>query len=180
MKSGIDIISEERNRQIEKEGWTIEHDVEHDRNELLSAAVCYCRSSEACHYSKNNVTFSDGYRPNEGVPRDWPWGKDWWKPTGDPIRDLAKAGALISAEIDRLLAIAKARDLISVENIDEENTPKPVREKGYYWCYGKVWSDKQYWGIYEWDGNYFWSGDEDFSEDSFTKINEKIIKEPNN
>ena len=27
---------------------------------------------------------------------------EWWKPSIDPVRNLAKAGALIAAEIDRL------------------------------------------------------------------------------
>ena len=38
--------------------------------------------------------------------RLWPWNESWWKPTPDNrIRDLEKAGALIAAEIDRLLAL---------------------------------------------------------------------------
>ena len=33
----------------------------------------------------------------------WPWEANWWKPTPeDRIKELAKAGALIAAEIDRL------------------------------------------------------------------------------
>lgn len=33
----------------------------------------------------------------------WPFSQEWWKPTPDDrIRELAKAGALIAAEIDRL------------------------------------------------------------------------------
>lgn len=101
-QSGIELIAAERQRQIEKEGWTAEHDKYHDRHELLDAARCYIISSEACSYSPNNVTFNGGYRPNEGTPRDWPWDDIFWKPTGDPVKDLIKAGALIAAEIDRL------------------------------------------------------------------------------
>ena len=29
--------------------------------------------------------------------------EEWWKPSADPVRNLEKAGALIAAEIDRLL-----------------------------------------------------------------------------
>ena len=37
----------------------------------------------------------------------WPWNVVWWKPTPDDrIRELAKAGALIAAEIDRLIYIS--------------------------------------------------------------------------
>ena len=39
-----------------------------------------------------------------GRTRRWPWDDEWWKPTPDDrIRELVKAGALIAAEIDRLL-----------------------------------------------------------------------------
>lgn len=38
-------------------------------------------------------------------PAEWPWDEMLWKPTPDDrIRELAKAGALIATEIDRLLA----------------------------------------------------------------------------
>ena len=34
----------------------------------------------------------------------WPWNGSYWKPTPDDrIKELTKAGALIAAEIDRLL-----------------------------------------------------------------------------
>ena len=36
-------------------------------------------------------------------PRGWPWEPADWKPDNDPVRNLVKAGALIAAEIDRLL-----------------------------------------------------------------------------
>lgn len=102
MKTGIEMIAEERQRQIEKEGWTAEHDDAHTWEELSEAAKCYITSSQAALASKNNVTYDDGYRPGEGKPSDWPWDSSYWKPSGNPVRDLQKAGALIAAEIDRL------------------------------------------------------------------------------
>ncbi len=39
--TGIEIIAEERKRQIEKEGWTAEHDAEHCANDLAIAADHY-------------------------------------------------------------------------------------------------------------------------------------------
>ncbi|MGH3703011.1 MAG: hypothetical protein ACRDT9_00140 [Agromyces sp.] len=33
----------------------------------------------------------------------WPWADEFWKPTGDPVRDLTKAGALIAAALDSLI-----------------------------------------------------------------------------
>jgi hypothetical protein len=40
----------------------------------------------------------------------WPWNFKWWKPHPDNrIRDFEKAGALIAAEIDRLLRLDEKR-----------------------------------------------------------------------
>lgn len=88
MRIGVELIAEERQRQIEKEGWSASHDVEHKEGQLSDAAACYCLS---------------GFR--ETVASIWPWDQKWWKPTPENrIRELQKAGALIAAEIDRLQA----------------------------------------------------------------------------
>lgn len=85
MKTGTELIAEERARQISAEGWTPEHDDKHGMSELAMAAVCY--ATPAAH---RGTTY-------------WPWSSRWWKPTPENrIRELAKAGALIAAEIDRL------------------------------------------------------------------------------
>ncbi|WP_436407955.1 hypothetical protein [Burkholderia oklahomensis] len=83
-----DVLSE-RHRQVEHEGWTPEHDDEHDSGEMPSAAACYALS--AGHWS--GALFE----------KFWPahWSRNWWKPT-TPRRDLVKAGSLILAEIERL------------------------------------------------------------------------------
>lgn len=86
--SGIERITAERQRQIEVEGWTPEHDDEHVPSALTAAACCYA-------YAAFDADPSN-------VPGDWPWSARWWKPSDDPIRNLVKAGALIAAEIDRL------------------------------------------------------------------------------
>lgn len=78
--TGASMIADERQRQIEEEGWTPEHDDQHEDLELLYAAEAYM--------------FGD--------PDAWPWEEDSFKPTSK-IRDLVRAGALIAAEIDRLL-----------------------------------------------------------------------------
>lgn len=98
-QSGAELIAQERQRQMEQEGWTERHDDQHDRNELNIAARIYALHAEALAYSESNVTFRDVRR---STPQDWPWHPDWWKPSDNPIRDLTKAGALIAAEIDRL------------------------------------------------------------------------------
>lgn len=88
-KNAIALIAAERQRQVEAEGWTPEHDDGHQDGEIALAAACY-----AIPDRELGVDF---------LSRLWPWGWDGWKPTPDDrIRELVKAGALITAEIDRL------------------------------------------------------------------------------
>jgi len=89
-KTGVEIIAEERKRQVEKEGWTADHDAEHDKGELAVAAACY-----AVYHTDASVEY-----PRD-VENGWPWAQYYWRPS-DSIRNLAKAGALIAAEIDRI------------------------------------------------------------------------------
>lgn len=96
MKTGIELIADERQRQIEVEGWTKEHDAQHKDCELVKAAICYADPN--IYYHQENRIMR--YRiPNKFWPKQWDI--HWFKPT-DRIRDLVKAGALIAAEIDRL------------------------------------------------------------------------------
>lgn len=109
MKTGIEIIAEERARQLAAEGWTPEHDDAHFSGQLIAAATCYAtvtfwqvtaddpvESFTALHVSSLSA-FSQG----------WPFEESWWKPSECPVRNLAKAGALIAAEIDRLNRLPK-------------------------------------------------------------------------
>lgn len=101
MKTGIELIAEERQRQIEQEGWTPLHDSTHKRDELARAAAAYALPERSRDYLMN------------GKPRIFPFAPSWWKPAPLPltregrIRELVKAGALIAAEIDRLQTSAK-------------------------------------------------------------------------
>jgi len=90
MKTGIELIAEERQRQIESEGWSSQHDsFEHEDGSLAIAGACYALGDPT-------------------PPAFWPWNYKWWKPTPkNRIRELQKAGALIAAEIDRLNNIEK-------------------------------------------------------------------------
>jgi len=88
---GAAAIAAERARQIEKEGWTPEHDDEHDDEQIAMAAACYAMPGRAMRES----------HPRQ--PYGWPWDATAWKPCPDNrVRELTKAGALIAAEIDRL------------------------------------------------------------------------------
>ncbi len=95
--SGVELIAEERKRQIEEEGWTPEHDAQHVEGELAMAACYYAVYAQLM----------------EGVLPIWPeefwpttWEIQWAKRQGGNVptlRDLVKAGALVAAEIDRRL-----------------------------------------------------------------------------
>jgi hypothetical protein len=99
MKTVIEIISDERKRQIEVEGYTSEHDDRLSNESIARAAACYAmpkdiREIKICPYG--DLMFAL-----------WNWNERYWKPSKDDtikgrIRELAKAGALIAAEIDRL------------------------------------------------------------------------------
>lgn len=107
MKTGIELIAEERQRQISKKGWTSEHDDIHSERELARGSFAYLEHYVSRSWVFNNDLNMPGvtngpkdYR-NEPPPDSWPWDETFWKPK-NPMRDLVKAGALIAAEIDRL------------------------------------------------------------------------------
>lgn len=86
---GADLILAERRRQMEV--WSAEHDDKHQDGELAQAAFCYLSS------------YALDLEDRKMMPEGWPWEAEWWKPSDDMMRDLVKAGALIAAEIDRIL-----------------------------------------------------------------------------
>ncbi|WP_434132178.1 hypothetical protein KIAC18_003965 [Sporomusa sphaeroides] len=92
MSKGVELIAVERLRQTTEEEWTAEHDRQHTGEDLAMAAACYAMPEalrSACDF----------------IHRFWPWEMRWWKPKPDSrVRELVKAGALIAAEIDRLIA----------------------------------------------------------------------------
>ena len=97
--TGIELIEAERRRQIEKEGWTPEHDDSHNLGELSQAGSAYAGVASAQCRGAGAEEFDGFMMVCEG---EWPFESESWKPNDDPIRNLAKAGALIAAEIDRL------------------------------------------------------------------------------
>lgn len=86
-RCGVTLIADERVRQAEQEGFTPAHDDQHASGSLALAAAIYAWPD----------------RPALLVSQ-WPYGQSWWKPSPDDrVKELVKAGALIAAEIDRLL-----------------------------------------------------------------------------
>lgn len=93
--AALQIVFDERRRQVTAGGWTAEHDDRHNGGELALAAVAYLLADD----------------PDEAEVF-WPWDPDWFKPAGrdlgadpspaDRVRELTKAGALLLAEIERI------------------------------------------------------------------------------
>ena len=96
-RDGVSLIAEERKRQVEVRGWTDEHDAQWKSGELALAAACYAIENNKTAEVIDKINSDSGFTVNA-----WPW-DGWWKPSDSPIRNLQKAGALIAAEIDRLL-----------------------------------------------------------------------------
>jgi len=117
MKNGIALITEERQRQIDKEGWTAKHDSQHMEGELAIAACLYA-TPIPLFAEKKHGRVTEYYDP-------WPWhdtvnydryndgGVNIEVPAWDKrkkhskLRRLVIAGALIAAEIDRLQEAGK-------------------------------------------------------------------------
>lgn len=117
MQSGVHLIAKERQRHIEGEYYTSEHDDQHYKGELAGAGAVYALNAAGFLDASNiqakrlDVTHSVNL---------WPFGPSYYKPS-NVVRNLVKAGALIAAEIDRLLRIrTKNRPAAAVCDEDEE------------------------------------------------------------
>jgi len=82
--TGIELITAERQEQIEKHGYSLEHDREHDRAQLVAFAISILTES-ALH-----------------LPYDWDKKYLYKILLKDRSEQLTIAGALIAAEIDRI------------------------------------------------------------------------------
>lgn len=99
--TGAERIAAERQRQVDEEGWTAEHDDRHAHGDLAEAAKCYANAGLIAALGSHD----DVERlvdPHAMCPSDWPWDARWWKPSRDAATNYAKAGALLAAEIDRV------------------------------------------------------------------------------
>lgn len=97
MKTGVELITQERKEQIEKHGRTTNKDIALNQIEQLSkAASILCYNFNSCLTEEEVI---DDYLP-EG------WNKDIWKRMvmKSYKERLIIAGALIAAEIDRIQA----------------------------------------------------------------------------
>lgn len=109
--TGIEMMAAERRRQVEVEKFTPEHDAGHINGELAWAACAFAAPGPIFKIITNigsRITFSDPFP-------EW-WTSKWDRraefridahglsPLEQRIDLLAKAGALLAAEIDRLKA----------------------------------------------------------------------------
>ena len=98
--TGAERIAAERQRQIESEGWSEDHDRQWVGGELAIAAACYAVHDYFGIEVVNTIDRRDAF----------PFCTEWDKrEKHDELRRLTIAGALIAAEIDRLLD-EKARE----------------------------------------------------------------------
>jgi hypothetical protein len=115
---GAQIVKDERDAHFTRENWTTAHDDDHDKGELADAAACY--ALDPADRKMIEAIIPGSTRLPEQVvqvPRLWPWSAEWWKPSEDRIRDLAKAGALYLAEADRLKRVGKEDEAAKVEQL---------------------------------------------------------------
>lgn len=110
---GAKLIARERFRQITEEGYNAAHDDQHDDGSLLLAACAYAAPEPL--YRRTRRLDQGGERYGDVWPASWDKKYDKRKFVGEQparanqmvpetrLRLLAVAGALIAAEIDRLL-----------------------------------------------------------------------------
>lgn len=108
MKTGVQLISDERARQQYEEGHTSIHDDKHNDGDLVRAAMAYLQADDT-DLRQNREGFTAAWA-------FWPWAREWWKPK-DRLSNLIRAGALIAAEIDRL----QRRQISELENEGEQD-----------------------------------------------------------
>ena len=124
LKSGVTMISNERARKIASGVRSYQKDDKLTSGELLDAADCYIRAAECA--SSGDLDKED----SEFLYVVWPFASDPAYCFSDPLPNLVRAGALIAAEIDRLLRAGGEKKLpaniaevpVSPPSSDEINT----------------------------------------------------------
>jgi hypothetical protein len=120
-KAASDVLAE-RQRQVEKEGWTPEHDDEHTDGSMARAAAAYCLCAEGPPRPGEPSEFHSSRPWDFNILRAiWPRSWNWPRPK-DRRRNLVRAAALILAEIERL---DRAAGKAGVRVGDERQPPLP-------------------------------------------------------
>lgn len=122
----IRAIAAERRRQIESEGWTPEHDDAHTDFSLAKAACVYTAGATLAGPDRAVMDNFGGAGTPAWMKDLWPWDISWWKPK-DRQRDLEKAGALLVAELDRLIRAAASISKHDNHGTQDMVTPAPTK-----------------------------------------------------
>ena len=105
---GTKLIEQYREEQISKHNWSVQHDIDVNKDgQLVQAAMAYLANVVTVEVDSASGPVAVDSRTL------WPnnWSKRWLKLSDNRVKDLSKAGALIAAEIDRLLQTSDDVDL---------------------------------------------------------------------
>lgn len=111
MKTGIELIAQERKEQIEKHGIAIMEDVQNNDYGQLRIAACWMMPASDENYQQGEYHESEIEELLKACPPDWSkelWGYMVNKSTKER---LIIAGALIAAELDRMIALENILEL---------------------------------------------------------------------
>lgn len=98
MKTGIELIADERQRQIDVYGYSDEH-IAKSKEDYGDGELAY----SAAAYLTTDIFFPEVELPTTLSKMLFQWDLMYYKPSPENrIRELVKAGAMIVAEIDRL------------------------------------------------------------------------------
>lgn len=116
--TGAWMVSVERQRQVQKYAL----DARYTHDELLNAAWCYLTEAMPHDHDQGCA---------EQPPSEWPWSSLEWSPSTDRARNLVRAGALICAELDRLIAAGPPVPIdgptdVAPSGVTSNETPCPV------------------------------------------------------
>nr|DAT27588.1 MAG TPA: hypothetical protein [Caudoviricetes sp.] len=132
----------ERKRQIEMEGFDLKRDDSYTDEELPCLAASYLM---APLYRKTKVI-------PPYFPRRWDW--SWWKPAKDNsvkerLRELSKSGALILAEMDRLV---RSENNVEAEDYSRYGHTLFISQDEYYAIKNSISSIHQVIGAFNHEG----------------------------
>ncbi len=100
--NGVEMIAAERQEQIEKHGYTAAEDDTRHNGGLAMGGAAYALC--VAHQRGMNI---GGVDPVSDL---WIFPYDTFKAGDDPLKNLAKAGAMIAAEMDKIIREREKKD----------------------------------------------------------------------